>query len=192
MLWLCVVHKSVFRTKHNIKPMSLWLYASTLFCFSERSICHVSPYRFSLTDGSVRKKSPGTLLFVFDHETVPMYRTYVLCTRERNRERPRARDSSSSQETPRKRLLTPRDMRLLAMRDSLLRRETPCHERLLATRDSSRRETPRDERLLATRDSSRETPRERLLARDSSRETPRERLLARDSSQRLLARDSLR
>jgi hypothetical protein len=45
--------------------------------------CRLSPYRFSLTDGSVRKKSPGTLIFVFDHETVPMYRTYVLCTRER-------------------------------------------------------------------------------------------------------------
>ena len=44
---------------------------------------YLSPYRFSLTDGSVRKKSPGTLIFVFDHETVPMYRTYVLCTRER-------------------------------------------------------------------------------------------------------------
>ena len=140
----------------------------------------LSPYRFSLTDGSVRKKSPGTLIFVFDHETVPMYHTYVLCTRERrNRERPRARDSSSSQETPHKRLLgrdssqheTPRDERLLvATRDSL-RRETPPHKRLLATRDSSQQETPRDKRLLATR---------LLATRDSSRrETPSvERLLA--------------
>ncbi len=43
----------------------------------------ISPNQFSSTDGSVRNKSPGTLFFVFDHKTVPMYRMYVLCTRER-------------------------------------------------------------------------------------------------------------
>ena len=43
----------------------------------------ISPYRFLSTDGSIKNKSSGTLFFVFDHITVPMYRMYVLCTRKR-------------------------------------------------------------------------------------------------------------
>jgi hypothetical protein len=64
------------------KLMLEWM--RTKSCEEEGNVFRiVSPYRFLLTDDSVRKKSPGTLIFVFDHETVPMYRTYVLCTRER-------------------------------------------------------------------------------------------------------------
>ena len=70
---LFVILELQLKLKIDFLPMS---FCSILYII-------VSPYQFSSTDGSVRNKSPGTLFFVFDHKTVPMYRTYVLCTRER-------------------------------------------------------------------------------------------------------------
>jgi hypothetical protein len=72
----------------DLKVFSYILCLIILICVELKFITHarielVSPYRFLSTDGSVRNKSPGTLFFVFNHKTVPMYRTYVLCTRER-------------------------------------------------------------------------------------------------------------
>jgi hypothetical protein len=42
----------------------------------------LSPYRPESFDGYVKNKLPGKLFF-FDHKTVPLYRTHVLCTQGR-------------------------------------------------------------------------------------------------------------
>jgi hypothetical protein len=44
------------------------------------ALTYLSPYRLRTFDGMVKKNMPGKLFFS-DHQPVPLYCTYILCTR---------------------------------------------------------------------------------------------------------------
>ena len=67
---------------HIYRPRwCLWL--SRTECVSIRIYAYLSPYRLRAFDRSLKKNMPGKLFFVFASIRVPMYCTYVICTRER-------------------------------------------------------------------------------------------------------------
>ncbi len=66
-------------------PISMVIHLLTLLgCdfFAPIADLPISTYRPESFDGFVKNKLPRKLFF-FDHETVPLYRTHILCTQGR-------------------------------------------------------------------------------------------------------------